>query len=126
MILEHNASMFVKASELQNRYNEQFRGSAEMQKGASDRFYTLKQRMKQVPLLVLDDIAIREITQAFENELYEVIDTRATNELATIFTSNLAIAELGAMIGERITSRIDGMTVKVAFQGKDFRRGGLL
>ena len=125
LTLEHNASLFVKASELQNKYNEQFRGTPEMQKDSSEKFYKLKHKMKTVPLLIVDDIAIREITQAFENELYEVIDTRATNELATIYTSNLAITELGAMIGDRIASRIDGMTVKVAFQGKDFRKGGL-
>lgn len=125
MKFEYNPSLFVKASELQNKYNEQFRGTPEMQKEASEKFYHLKDKMKKVPLLILDDIAIRELTQAFENELYEVIDTRATNELATIFTSNLAITELGNMIGDRIASRIDGMTVKVAFQGKDFRKGGL-
>ena len=125
LVLEQNPSLFVKASELQNKYNEQFRGTVEMQKEASEKFYKLKQRMKEIPLLIVDDIAIREITQAFENELYEVIDTRATNELATIYTSNLAITELGAMIGDRIASRIDGMTVKVAFQGQDFRKGGL-
>lgn len=123
--LESNPSLFMKASELQNIYNQQFRGTLEQQNSASETFYKMKDRMKKVPLLVLDDIAIREISQAFENELYEVIDYRATNELATIFTSNLAITELGNMIGDRIASRIDGMAVKVAFQGKDFRKGGL-
>lgn len=123
--MDGNPALFMKASELQNIYNQQFRGSNDLQNNASDSFYKMKDRMKKIPLLVLDDIAIREISQAFENELYEVIDYRATNELATIFTSNLAMTELGQMIGERIASRVDGMTVAVAFQGVDNRQGGL-
>lgn len=123
--LKNNPALFVKGSELQNKYNAQFRGSAEAQKEASDSFYRMKNRMKHVPLLVIDDIAIRGITEAFENELYEVIDYRATEGKSTIYTSNLPLSEVSAIMGQRIASRIDGMTIPLAFKGQDHRKGGL-
>lgn len=120
-----NPALFVKASEFQNKYNAQFRGSQESQKEASDSFYNFKGKMKKVPLLVIDDIAVRDCTEAFKNELFEIIDHRATEGLATIYTSNLKLEDVKGLLGERITSRIDGMTVKLGFVGKDNRKGGL-
>lgn len=83
--------------------------------------------MMSVELLVFDDIGIRQkITDNFENELTEIIDGRDSDTLATIYTSNLPIDKLADTLGDRIASRIDGMTVSVAFKGKDHRKGGLL
>lgn len=124
-IIKHNPALFIKGSELQNKYNAQFRGSMESQQNASDSFYKTKERMKKVNLLVIDDIAIRGITEAFENELYEIIDYRATEGKATIFTSNLPLKDVAEIMGQRIASRIDGMTIPLAIKGKDYRKGGL-
>lgn len=125
-ILRNNPALFIKCSELQNKYNAQFRGQNEMQKEASESFYKMKGKMKDVTLLVIDDIAIRGITEAFENELYEIIDYRAIEGKSTIYTSNLPLADIKEMLGERIASRIDGMTLPVPMEGKDFRKGGIL
>lgn len=123
--IKGNPALFIKASELQNKYNAQFRGNIEMQQEASCGFYKLKQRMKDVKLLVMDDVAIRDTTEAFKNELFEIIDFRATEERATIFTSNITLNGLNKFLGERIVSRIEGMAVPVQFYGNDFRKGGL-
>lgn len=123
--LKHNPAIFIKASELQNKYNAQFRGSFELQQEASAGFYKFKEGMKNVNLLVIDDIAVRDTTEAFKNELFEIIDHRATEEKATIFTSNYPLEKATEFLGERITSRIDGMCYKLGFTGKDFRKGGL-
>lgn len=120
-----NPALFVKASELQNKYNAQFRGSVEHQQEASNSFYRLKERMKKVPLLAIDDIAMRDTTEAFKNELYEIIDHRATEDSATLFTSNYPIQKVAEFLGDRIASRIDGMTYKLGFKGQDHRKGGL-
>jgi DNA replication protein DnaC len=119
--------LFYKASEFQNVYNAQFRGTPEMQDEASRKFYRVKKLLMSVELLVMDDIGIRQkITDAFENELTEVIDSRDTNVLTTIYTSNLPVEKLADTVGDRIASRIEGMTEKVAFKGKDHRKGGVL
>lgn len=120
--LEHNPSLFVKASDFQNVYNSQFRGTFEMQETSSVKYYKYKELMKNVTLLVFDDIAIRNGTEAFLNEMYEIIDHRCTEELATIFTSNLPLDRLTEIFGDRIVSRIEGMTVPIPFVGKDIRK----
>ena len=123
--LKHNPALFVKASEFQNKYNAQFRGSIDSQQQASDMFYRFKNRMKKVELLVVDDIAIRDTTEAFKNELFEIVDYRVTEGLATIYTSNHPLPVVKQLLGDRIASRIEGGCVQVAFTGKDHRRGGL-
>jgi len=120
-----NPTLFLKTSDFQNVYNAQFRGTPEMQMAASERYYKLKERMKEVELLVIDDIAMRDTTEAFKQELYEILDNRVTEELTTIFTSNVAIENLVEFLGERISSRIEGMAFPFKFEGIDQRKGGL-
>lgn len=123
--LRNNPALFVRASEYQNLYNAQFKGDDAVRVDASRRFSRYKKSMLNVDLLVIDDIAVRGGTEAFLNELYEIIDTRATNGLTTIYTSNIPINELGVTLGDRITSRIEGMAVPMELRGEDKRKGGL-
>lgn len=126
--IKDNPAIFVKATELQNSFNAQFRGNRDMQEKASVRYYSLKQAIKQTELVVLDDIATRgsRISEAFEDELYEILDYRSTQGIgATIFTSNVNMDELAKSLGDRIASRIVGMTVKLGFKGSDNRLDSL-
>lgn len=50
--------------------------------------------MKEVDLLIVDDIALRGCPEGFQNELYEIIDCRSTEDTTTIFTSNVTFDEL--------------------------------
>lgn len=120
--IDDNPVYFCKSTDLQTAFNAQFRGSSEMQKVASERYYAIKNRAKAVELLVFDDIATKASTESFTEELYEIIDHRATEELATIYTSNMTLEDVADLLGDRIASRIEGMTVPVAFTGRDYRR----
>jgi DNA replication protein DnaC len=125
--LKDNPAIFVKSTELQNSFNAQFRGTRQMQEDASVRYYNLKKALKKTELVVLDDIATRgsRISEAFEDELYEILDFRSTNGHSTIFTSNVTLEEMSKSLGDRIASRIAGMTVKVGFKGSDNRLDSL-
>ncbi|APT46592.1 DNA replication protein [Bacillus safensis] len=125
--MKDNPVIFVKSTEMQNSFNAQFRGTRDMQDEASKRYYSLKNAVKRTELVVLDDIATRgsRISEAYEDELYEILDYRSTNGLTTVFTSNVGLDELSNCLGERIASRIAGMTVKVGFAGKDNRLDSL-
>lgn len=126
--LQENPCLFIKCTELQNTFNAQFRGSNELKDRASSKYYSMKDKIKHTELVVLDDIATRgsRVSEAFEDELYEILDYRATNDIgATIFTSNVNMQELSASLGERIASRISGMAVQVGLAGEDNRLGSL-
>lgn len=116
-------ALFVKASKFQNEYNAQFRGTREQQEQASYVFYERKKQMIETDLLVIDDIALRGSTEAFSNELYEIIDERVTDERATIYTSNEPLSVVGQILSEQIRSRIEGSCELLAFEGRDHRRG---
>lgn len=117
-----NPVYFLKSNDLQVAFNAQFRGTAQMQQEASTRYYAIKKRAKTVDLLVVDDIATKASTEAFTEELYELVDHRSTEELVTIYTSNEPLSEVGKLLGDRIASRIEGATVALPFTGKDWRK----
>jgi DNA replication protein DnaC len=126
-VIQQTPSLFYKASELQTLYNSRFAGSFSMKEKADARYYKVKELLMKAELVVLDDIGIRQkITDSFENELTEIIDARDSKMLATIFTSNLPLEKLADTVGDRIASRISGMTEQIAFKGKDNRKGGIL
>lgn len=128
--MKANPVMFVKSTELQNAFNGQFRGTEEQKERSSKRYYKLKERLKKYELVVMDDIATRgsRISEAFEEELYEIIDYRSSmiDNGAIIFTSNVSPERMAEVLGERIASRIDGMAVAIAFKGEDKRKESLL
>ena len=111
-------ALFIRCSDFQNVYNAQFRN----QDSASTEYYAYKYAMKTCTLLVLDDIAIRSCTEAFLNEMYEVINCRNMEELTTIYTSNVAITELEKTLDSRIASRVQESCFRIAFSGKDHRQ----
>lgn len=117
--LDYSPVFFVSSSEFQNIYNGQFRDS---DGDLSERYKTFKNRMKKTDLLVIDDIAVRNVTEAFNNELFEVIDYRTSNKKPMIITSNVSLSELERTLGQRITSRIKGACVPVGFVGNDKRK----
>ena len=120
--LTDTPALFVSMSEFQNIYNSQFRGSKDAQESASNHYYWFKDRMKKVQLLVLDDIALRGVTEAFTSELYEIINARVNEGKSVIYTSNVTLHDLASVLGDRITSRIEGSTFIFPLTGKDHRR----
>lgn len=123
--IDKQVGHFIKSADLQNIYNSQFRGNVEVQNNASAKYYRYKDIMMTAELLVIDDIATRDTTESFKNELFEIIDHRAINNLTTIFTSNESLKDLPKYVGDRIASRIEGMTKPMLLKGKDNRLGGL-
>ncbi|URZ16917.1 ATP-binding protein [Clostridium felsineum] len=121
-----NPVFFARMAEFQNLYNSQFRGSQDQQITNSDRYYAYKDVLTKTELLVIDDVAMRGLTEGFQNELYEIIDHRVINRLTTIFTANVMYNEMVEFLGERIVSRIKGLAGKpIVFKGNDYRESGL-
>lgn len=123
--IDNVPAFFMKMAKFQNVYNSQFRGSKDVSEANADHYQSLKRRMINCDLLVLDDVGLRGITETLQNELYEIIDDRDTNERATIFTSNVPLDQLSDIMSEQLLSRIEGMTVEIPFTGKDNRKKSL-
>lgn len=80
-------------------------------------------QMKDVPLLVLDDIGSGRITPIIRDLIYDVIDYRKEEQLSTIFTSNFPDTLLRSedMLGEMVVSRMLYNTMVIPLGGRDRR-----
>nr|WGD77721.1 ATP-binding protein [Bacillus subtilis] len=74
------------------------------------------------PFAVLDDIGVRDCTPAFRGYLHAVINARVTNQLPTIYTSNIALDSLADVFKEkRLADRIGDLCREIEFVGKSKR-----
>lgn len=85
--------------------------------------------LKEVPLLVIDDIGSGRITNFIRDMTYELIDHRKENLKSTIFTTNLTREQMEMVdntgvpltLGDIITSRLFYNTIVYDFAGIDLR-----
>lgn len=118
MILEGEESYFVDAVELFLLLRDSFReGSA-----ADEREIIGEYRRKT--FLVIDDLGAEKITDYVRQTFYSLINYRYGEELPTLITSNLAMAEIAQNYGDRLASRIVGMGPELRLAGKDRRLEG--
>ena len=76
---------------------------------------------KKTKILMIDDIGADRITDYTKELVYIILDYRYNWCLPTPMTTNYQLSELRNLLGERITSRIIGMTKQFVISGKDRR-----
>ncbi len=83
----------------------------------------LIEKIKRVPLLLLDDIAAGISSRFTREQTYIIINYRYNHKLSTIVTSNIAFNELASpeLLGERIVSRLRASSSVINLFGKDRR-----
>lgn len=82
--------------------------------------------LTDVDLLFVDDLGAAKNTEWTEEITYRLINRRYENCRPCIFTTNAAAKELGAVVGDRIASRLRQMCDLVPMTGDDRRKGGNL
>ena len=73
--------------------------------------------------LVLDDLGAEKTSEFALQSLYIIIDKRYSEMRPTIITSNLTVDEIAEKVGDRIASRIAGMSKVIELKGRDRRIG---
>ncbi|WP_246293842.1 DNA replication protein [Paenibacillus planticolens] len=84
---------------------------------AAERYYKAQRIAQSVPFLVMDDVGVREASEAFRADLHAIINARTTDGLPTVYTSNLPMAELMRLYDARLADRVRDMCVEISFQG---------
>lgn len=81
-----------------------------------------KDNLERVPLVIWDDIGITGISQYDYTQIYTLINNRILAGRSNIFTSNLTKREqLEDIVGERLASRIYGLSEVLELKGRDMR-----
>lgn len=88
-----------------------------------EKMYNRIDKMKQVPLLILDDIGSGRITDIIRDLTYDVINRRKVQKLSTIYTSNFvdSVLKRNEYLGEMIVSRMLYNTRVLPLGGRDRR-----
>jgi DNA replication protein DnaC len=76
--------------------------------------------LKNVDLLVIDEVGIEKTTEWVTAKFYEVIDSRHKRR-STIFTTNFTGNQLKEKEGMALVSRMWGTGMRFEIQGKDWR-----
>lgn len=89
-------------------------------------YESTQQRMKvlrEVPLLLLDDIGAGTMTEFTREQTYLLLNSRINNGLSTILTSNFDIKDLrqSDALGSRVVSRILSKCLGINMAGRDRR-----
>lgn len=81
------------------------------------------ERISDIAVLFVDDLAAAKLTEWTEEVTYRLINKRYEQCLPGIFTSNVPPAQLRDALGERIASRLVEMCERVVLKGDDLRKG---
>lgn len=89
---------------------------------ASVRYYTAQRIAMSVPFLVMDDIGTRDATQAFRDDLHTIINKRVGAELPTVYTSNISLSGMRALLTNKATyDRMRDQCMELNFRGESKR-----
>lgn len=86
-----------------------------------EQFDLMKKRLKEVDLVVWDDIASTSLGDFDHTNLLTYIDIRKLSELSNIYTGNLEQGQLVKALGNRLSSRVWNDSSRVEFIGADRR-----
>ena len=115
---------FLDANQLQTEYNtfNRPRVPEDIAEPASRRYYNAIEYGKYTEFVVIDDIGVRDATDGFRADLHSVINHRVTNQMPTVYTSNIPIEQLTDVFGEqRLVDRIRDMCMPIHFGGTSKR-----
>jgi DNA replication protein DnaC len=73
-------------------------------------------------LLMIDDLGAAKPSEWIEEINFRLINHRYENRLPTIITSNVLPKELTERVGERVASRLVGMSDRIVIRGEDRRK----
>lgn len=115
---------FLSMNSLQKDFLQMTRSGVpqELQQEAGERYYEALEIAKRSELVAFDDVGTRSVTEAFRNDILDVIDYRQSKQKPSIFTSNLPITELPTLFGEqRLFDRIRDLAIVLEFDGSSKR-----
>ncbi|MHA7962822.1 P-loop NTPase family protein [Paenibacillus sp. CAU 1782] len=120
---EQRPIYFVDVNAWQTDYNafNRPRVPESIAEPAAERYYSVQRRATSANYVVLDDIGVRDASEAFRADIHTVINSRVTAGLPTVYTSNIALSELATLFDRRLADRIRDMTIELTFKGESKR-----
>ncbi|WP_188069022.1 ATP-binding protein [Brevibacillus brevis] len=114
---------FLDVNEWQTQFNafNRPRVPDHIAEPASEAYYRAMEYAKTTPFVVMDDIGVRDASDALRGDLHAVINHRVTNRMPTVYTSNVTIEELADVFDKRLEDRVRDQCAVVPFVGESKR-----
>ncbi|WPS88790.1 ATP-binding protein [Brevibacillus halotolerans] len=114
---------FLDVNEWQTLFNQFNRPKVpdHIAEPASGKYYEWMKHAMNVPFVVLDDIGVRDATEAFRGDLHTIINHRVTNRMPTVYTSNIQMDELADVFDKRLADRVREQCAQLEFYGESKR-----
>jgi DNA replication protein DnaC len=88
---------------------------------AAAEYYDMHNFAKHAPFLVIDDIGVREASDAFNMDVLDLVDHRVANRLPTVYTSNVPVESLKHIYDSRVFDRVRDLCMILEFVGDSHR-----
>ena len=111
-------ALFMDVNQIQRRYNTAVMSD---NKDEIARIVTDLEKAGKVPFLVIDDLAVRSASESYRSLIHDLINERITEELPTIYTSNVPVRDLASVFDERLSDRIQDQCAVLSFKGTSKR-----
>lgn len=114
---------FLDIGDFQELYNEFNRKHVpeDVAQKASREYYRRMKNAKQSDFLVMDDIGLRDASQAFRSDLHAIVNHRAVSDTPTIYTSNVPIEHIEDIYDKRLYDRVRDKCAVFSFRGGSMR-----
>lgn len=109
--------IYMTANEIVSAIREKDYGDFNFREDAVTKYNLIK----DVDLLVIDDLGIETATQYTTSALFEIINYRSALEKPIIYSTNFMLTDLSKRYHDRIFSRITGSTYQVEIFGNNIR-----
>lgn len=116
---------FLDFNNWQGKFNE-FNNPkipAEIANKTSREFYLARDAAKNADFLVIDDIGIRDPSEAFGSIVHDLINHRVVNRLPTVYTSNVPMKDLLYKYDVRLYDRLRDQCIEIKGFNEQSHRG---
>lgn len=112
-------AFFLDTNEWQSLFNQFNRPRVpdSIAEPAAATYYRWLDAAQRAPFVALDDIGVRQATEAFRGDVHSVVNHRTANRMPTVFTSNEPLDSLADTFDERLYDRARDQCVDIEFQG---------
>jgi len=116
-------AFFLDVNEWQTMYNAFSRPNVprEIAEENSAKYYRWMNAASTAGFAVLDDLGVRDASDAFRADLHTVINSRVSKQLPTVYTSNFPMEELERIYDRRLYDRVRDLTLQYGFTGESKR-----
>jgi DNA replication protein DnaC len=114
---------FIDMPKLQSLYLKANRGGTpqDIREESSSEYYLMLLKAKKARLCIFDEMALRDVSEAFRGDIHELINHRTVENLTSIYTSNVPLKEMLDIYDQRLYDRIRRYTVEFNFVGESQR-----